>query len=66
MLTYCLNLSVDYQVTGVFMRNWDIADEVGQCSADKDAADAEFVCNHLGIPFVEVNFVKEYWHDVFR
>jgi len=66
MILTCFELSVEFQVTGVFMRNWDIADEVGQCSVDKDAADAEFVCNHLGIPFVEINFVKEYWNDVFR
>lgn len=54
-----------YSVTGVFMRNWDVADEAGHCSADKDAADAAYVCSHLDIPFVELNFVKEYWNDVF-
>jgi len=48
------------------MRNWDIADEMGVCSTDKDAEDAAFVCQHIGIPFHEINFVKEYWNEVFR
>ena len=51
---------------GAFMRNWDIRDEQGHCSADQDYEDAEHVCRHIGIEFHEVNFVKEYWTDVFR
>ncbi|GIZ00371.1 mitochondrial tRNA-specific 2-thiouridylase 1 [Caerostris extrusa] len=54
-----------YQVQGVFMRNWDIADEKGYCHADKDKDDAEYVCKKIGIPLMEVNFVKEYWNNVF-
>ncbi|XP_054720931.1 mitochondrial tRNA-specific 2-thiouridylase 1-like [Uloborus diversus] len=54
-----------YKVLGVFMRNWDIADETGHCQADQDKEDASFVCNKLGIPLIEVNFVKEYWNNVF-
>ncbi|KAK4296636.1 hypothetical protein Pmani_030882 [Petrolisthes manimaculis] len=54
-----------YEVVGVFMRNWDERDEKGHCTADIEAEDAEWVCNKLGIPFHEVNFVKEYWNDVF-
>lgn len=48
------------------MKNWDEKDESGQCSTDHDRDDAKFVCQHIGIPFHEVNFVKEYWNDVFR
>jgi len=48
------------------MRNWDIADEKGTCSADQDAEDAAYVCHHIGIPFREINFVRQYWTDVFR
>ncbi len=59
-------LSQGFTVTGLFMRNWDALDETGVCSADKDEEDARFVCDKLNIPFHQVNFVKEYWHDVFR
>ena len=55
-----------YRVTGVFMRNWDLTNETGHCLANKDAEDAAYVCSKLNIPFHEVNFVKEYWNDVFR
>ncbi|XP_048358226.1 mitochondrial tRNA-specific 2-thiouridylase 1 isoform X1 [Sphaerodactylus townsendi] len=54
-----------YQVTGVFMKNWDIMDEKGMCSADKDCEDAYRVCQILGIPFHQVSYVKEYWNEVF-
>lgn len=55
-----------FEVQGVFMKNWDIADEFGNCRADKDAQDAEYVCKKLDIPFTVVNFVKEYWTEVFQ
>lgn len=54
-----------YEVIGLFMRNWDVANEKGVCMADKDMEDAQLVCQHIGIPFLEVNFVKEYWNEVF-
>ncbi|XP_051818801.1 mitochondrial tRNA-specific 2-thiouridylase 1 isoform X2 [Antechinus flavipes] len=54
-----------YEVTGVFMRNWDPLDERGACSADRDCEDAARTCHVLDIPFRQVSFVKEYWHDVF-
>uniref|UniRef100_A0A8D1DCV8 Mitochondrial tRNA-specific 2-thiouridylase 1 n=1 Tax=Sus scrofa TaxID=9823 RepID=A0A8D1DCV8_PIG len=54
-----------YQVTGVFMKNWDLLDERGVCAADKDCEDAYRVCQILDLPFRQVSYVKEYWHDVF-
>ncbi|XP_056429668.1 mitochondrial tRNA-specific 2-thiouridylase 1 isoform X2 [Hyla sarda] len=54
-----------YQVTGVFMNNWDVVDEHGMCTAEKDCEDAYRVCQKLDIPFHQVSYVKEYWHDVF-
>lgn len=54
-----------YEVLGVFMRNWDVADETGFCQADQDKEDAEYACRKIGIKLVEVNFVKEYWNNVF-
>ncbi|XP_049807201.1 mitochondrial tRNA-specific 2-thiouridylase 1 [Schistocerca nitens] len=57
--------SKGYDVHGVFMKNWDVIDETGACTSQKDEEDAEWVCNKLQIPFHRVNFVKEYWIDVF-
>uniref|UniRef100_A0A3Q3WBI1 Mitochondrial tRNA-specific 2-thiouridylase 1 n=1 Tax=Mola mola TaxID=94237 RepID=A0A3Q3WBI1_MOLML len=54
-----------YNVTGVFMKNWDSLDERGVCSAEKDCEDAYRVCQTLDIPFHQVSYVKEYWHEVF-
>ncbi|KAL5273843.1 TRMU family protein [Megaselia abdita] len=54
-----------FEVIGAFMRNWDEIDEAGQCSGEKDFADAEYVCRKLDIPLFQVNFVKDYWNNVF-
>ncbi|XP_062990191.1 mitochondrial tRNA-specific 2-thiouridylase 1 [Elgaria multicarinata webbii] len=54
-----------YEVTGVFMKNWDTVDEKGFCSSDRDCEDAYKVCQTLNIPFHQVSYVKEYWNDVF-
>ncbi|KAF6730878.1 Mitochondrial tRNA-specific 2-thiouridylase 1 [Oryzias melastigma] len=54
-----------YNVTGVFMRNWDSLDERGVCSTERDCEDAFRVCQILDIPFHQVSYVKEYWHEVF-
>ncbi|XP_044279410.1 mitochondrial tRNA-specific 2-thiouridylase 1 isoform X1 [Varanus komodoensis] len=54
-----------YDVTGVFMKNWDLVDEEGVCSADRECEDAYRVCRILDIPFHQVSYVKEYWNDVF-
>jgi hypothetical protein len=58
-------LTVGFDVVGVFMRNWDIADETGHCQVNKDCEDAAEICRKINIPFYEVNFVKEYWTNVF-
>lgn len=47
------------------MKNWDGRDEIGYCTNDKDFEDAQLISNHLKIPLVQVNYVKEYWNDVF-
>lgn len=63
---YVLAFVTGYQVTGVFMKNWDSLDEHGVCTADRDCEDAYRVCQILDIPFHQVSYVKEYWNDVFR
>ncbi|KAK9525574.1 hypothetical protein VZT92_016265 [Zoarces viviparus] len=54
-----------YSVTGVFMKNWDSLDESGVCTTERDCEDAYRVCRTLDIPFHQVSYVKEYWHEVF-
>lgn len=56
-----------FNVMGVFMRNWDSNDESGEgvCTADQDLEDARKVCERIKIPLQEVNFVREYWNEVF-
>ncbi|XP_061085108.1 mitochondrial tRNA-specific 2-thiouridylase 1-like [Conger conger] len=54
-----------YHVTGVFMRNWDSLDEQGVCTGERDCEDAYRVCRMLDMPFHQVSYVKEYWHEVF-
>ncbi len=53
-----------HEVIGIFMKNWDDADDP-HCPAAVDAIDARNVATKLGIPFYTVNFAKEYWDDVF-
>ncbi len=64
-----------YEVVGAFMRNWDAAtnnDILGNptikddvCPQEKDYKDAQKVAEKLGIELLRVDFVKEYWDDVF-
>ncbi len=64
-----------YDVTCAFMRNWDayanndilgnptIQDNV--CPQEQDYMDAKAVADKLDLPLLRVDFVKEYWDDVF-
>lgn len=56
-----------HDVIGVFMRNWDEAEERGDsaCSADADWTDAQRVASHLDIPIHKADFVRQYWTQVF-
>lgn len=59
-------LEQGHQVTGLFMKNWEEDDGTEQCTAMQDLADAQQVCDKLGIPLKTVNFAAEYWDDVFE
>lgn len=59
-------LEQGYEVTGLFMKNWDEDDGTEYCTAKADLADAQGVCDRLGIPLQTVNFAAEYWDDVFE
>ena len=64
-----------YDVTGCFMRNWDslanqdimgnptIMDSI--CPQEVDYQDAVKVAETVGIPILRIDFVKEYWDNVF-
>ena len=54
-----------YNVIGMFMKNWEEKDENGVCNASKEYEDVVRVCEQLEIPYYSVNFVKEYWDNVF-
>lgn len=64
-----------YIVEGLFMRNWDAAlnnDIKGNptlnndiCPQEKDYNDALELCSMLNIPLHRVDFIKEYWDNVF-
>ena len=56
-----------YDCVGVFMKNWDSSDEFARenCPIDRDREHMMAVCNRLGIPGVEVEFIREYWSEVF-
>jgi len=57
-----------YDCVGIFMKNWDGVDEHGKgatCTSDVDRSHMLEVCARLEMPHFEVEFIKEYWHDVF-
>ena len=61
-----LLLEQGYDVAGLFMKNWEEDDDNGLCTARQDLADAQAVCDTLGIALHKVNFAAEYWDDVFE
>lgn len=61
-----LLLQQGYQVEGLFMKNWEEDDDDEYCAAADDLADAEAVCEKLGIELHTVNFAAEYWDNVFE
>lgn len=64
-----------HEVSGCFMRNWDAlanGDFLGnptinnsQCPQEADYDDAVKVAQTLDIPLLRIDFVKQYWDDVF-
>ena len=64
-----------YNVIGLFMRNWDSTtnnDVLGNpdldneiCPQEQDFQDAQKVADMLNIPLYRVDFIKEYWDNVF-
>ncbi len=73
-----LKLLIDqgYDVEAMFMRNWDSAlnnDILGNkdldddiCPQEKDYLDAKRVCEQLNIKLHRIDFIEEYWNNVFQ
>ena len=71
-----LLLQDGYEVTGCYMRNWDAQlnnDYLGnptinnsQCPQEKDYQDAKKVAAKLGIPLLRIDYIQEYWDNVFQ
>ena len=55
-----------YRVEGLFMKNWEEDDDTDYCTAAADLADAQAVCDKLGIKLHKINFAAEYWDNVFE
>ena len=54
-----------YEVVGLFMKNWEETGSDGRCTSARDFDDVRAVCDQLDIPYYSVNFVQEYWDQVF-
>ncbi|KAG5639861.1 hypothetical protein DXG03_002777, partial [Asterophora parasitica] len=59
----------DYDLSAIFMRNWDTRDESASdtgCEWEKDWEDVQRVCKVLDIPCEMVDLSQEYWNRVFQ
>ena len=55
-----------FDVQGVFMKNWTNSAPNIECTTERDFADAEAVCDQIGIPLHQANFSGDYWDRVFK
>ena len=55
-----------YNVTALFMKNWEEDDDADYCAAAEDLKIAQQVCDKLDLPLKTVNFSAEYWDRVFE
>ncbi|KIM48670.1 hypothetical protein M413DRAFT_15030 [Hebeloma cylindrosporum] len=59
----------DYDLSAVYMRNWDTRDEYASdkgCEWEKDWQDVQLVCKKLDIPCELIDLSREYWNRVFE
>ncbi|TXT23996.1 MAG: tRNA-specific 2-thiouridylase [Gallionellaceae bacterium] len=54
-----------YEVTGLFMKNWEDDDDDEYCSSREDLIDAVSAADVIGIPIEAANFAAEYKERVF-
>ena len=65
-LTAAILQAQGFKVTGLFMKNWEEDDGTEYCTAMDDLADAQSVCDALGLELKTANFSSEYWDHVFE
>ncbi|KAJ3842911.1 tRNA-specific 2-thiouridylase [Lentinula raphanica] len=59
----------DYDLSAIFMRNWDTRDESGTdkgCEWEKDWEDVQRVCSSLGISCTMIDLSRAYWNRIFQ
>jgi tRNA-specific 2-thiouridylase len=66
----------NYDVIGIFMQNWDqylnndikghIQNNEKHCDASNDFNDAKIIAKKIGIKIYKVDFIREYWKNVFK
>ncbi|PVU90187.1 hypothetical protein BB559_004740, partial [Furculomyces boomerangus] len=54
-----------FDVSAIYMQNWDTKDEQDICTSEQDWFDVQKVCEQLKINCTKINLVKEYWNRVF-
>ncbi|PPQ99221.1 hypothetical protein CVT24_009240 [Panaeolus cyanescens] len=68
-VTAMLLAQQDFDLSAVYMRNWDTRDESGTdkgCEWEKDWEDVQRVCRTLGLPCELIDLSQEYWNRVFE
>ncbi|EFC49546.1 predicted protein [Naegleria gruberi] len=73
-LTACLLKEFGFDVVSLHMRNWDSSEEDPSrehCTFTKDWNDVKVICEtfgikHVGSSFHPVEFIDQYWNDVFE
>ena len=55
-----------YDISGIFMKNWEEDDSSDACNSKKDYEDALRISKKLGIKLSTVNFSDKYWDLVFK
>ncbi len=75
VVAFLLKQDKKYKVEAAFMRNWDSIlnnDILGNknlnnhmCSQEQDYQDAQKVCNQLDLKIHRIDFIEQYWNNVF-
>jgi tRNA-specific 2-thiouridylase len=55
-----------YKVIGIFMKNWEEANDAGVCPVEEDQKDVIRIASHLDIPYYTVNYANKYKDKVFE